>query len=127
MPRIRYEAPDGQADTYKPVGECKTCCWLRGLQDCSELAVELDGVRQVAVMDREAEVFSLFVKRHRPGTVDLLVRAKHNRSLRQGVPKLFGEVRAAPAQACLEIPAERSSAPRGSRGQKARVKFRLTT
>ena len=94
--------------------------WIRGLRACAELARELDGVRPVALMDREADVFALFAEQRRLRTVDLLVRAKHNRSLGKDVPKLFEGVRAEAAQARLEIHVGRLSARRASRGQKGR-------
>ena len=93
VPHIQYQAPDGQAQKGKPLEERKTWRWIRGLRACAELAGELDGVRPVSVMDREAGVFALFAEQRRLGTVDLLVRAKHNRSLGKDVPKLFETVR----------------------------------
>ena len=57
----------------------------------------------------------------RLGTVDLLVRAKHNRSLGKDLPKLFDAVQAKPVQAHLEMHVARSSARRGTRRQKARA------
>ncbi len=117
VPHIQYEAPDGQADKGRPLEERKTYRWVRGLQACAALAAELDGVRPVSVMDREGDVFALFAEQRRLGSIDLLVRAKHNRSLGQGVPKLFDAVRAEAAQARLEIHVGRLSARRGSRGQ----------
>ena len=116
--QIQYEAPDGQAQKGKPLEERKTMRWIRGLQDCAALAEQLEGVRPVSVMDREADVFALFAEQRRLGTVDLLVRAKHNRSQGKGVPKLFDAVRAQEAQARMEIHVGRLSARRGSRGQK---------
>ncbi len=71
-------------------------------------------------MDRAADVFALFAEQRRLRTVDLLVRAKHNRSLGKDVPKLFEGVRAEAAQARLEIHVGRLSARRASRGQKGR-------
>ena len=117
VPHIQYEAPDGQADKGRPLEERKTYRWVRGLRACAALAEELDGVRPVSVMDREGDVFALFAEQRRLGSLDLLVRAKHNRSLGQGVPKLFDAVRAETAQARLEIHVGRLSARRGSRGQ----------
>ena len=93
LPQIQYEAPDGQAQKDKPLEECKTMRWMRGLRGCAELAAELQGVRPVSVMDREADVFALFAEQQRLGTVDLLVRAQPNRSLGQGLPQLFDKVR----------------------------------
>ena len=121
VPHIQYEAPDGQAEKNKPLEQRKTNRWLRGLQQCAEFADQLDGVRPVAVMDREADVFDLFAEQHRLGTVDLLVRAKHNRSLGKDLPKLFDAVQAKPVQAHLEMHVARSSARRGTRRQKARA------
>ncbi len=54
LPQIQSEAPDGQAQRGKPLEERKTFRWIRGLRECAELAKELDGVRPVTVMDREA-------------------------------------------------------------------------
>ena len=73
------------------------------------MAAALDGVRMVPVMDWESDVFALFAKQRCLGTVDLLVWAKHNRSLGPGVPKLFDKVRVAPAWAALEIRVARRS------------------
>ena len=98
LPQIQSEAPDGQAQRGKPLEERKTFRWICGLRECAELAKELDGVRPVTVMDREADVFALFAEQRRLSTVDLLVRAKHNRSLGKDVPKLFAGVRAEAAQ-----------------------------
>ena len=120
VPHIQYQAPDGQAQKGKPLQERKTWRWIRGLRACAELAGKLDGVRPVSVMDRGADVFALFAEQRRLGTVALLVRAKHNRSLGKDVPKLFASVRAVAAQARLEIHVGRLSARRGSRGQKGR-------
>ena len=117
VPHIQYEAPDGQADKGRPLEERKTYHWVRGLRACAALAQELDGVRPVSVMDREGDVFALFAEQRRLGSLDLLVRAKHNRVLGQDVPKLFDAVRAETAQARLEIHVGRLSARRGSRGQ----------
>ena len=94
VPRIQFDTPDGKSQRSKPPEERKTQRWVRGLRDCAAMAARLDGVRLVSVMDREADVFDLFAERRRLGTVDLLVRAKHNRSLGEDVPKLFDQVRA---------------------------------
>ena len=114
VPHIQYEAPDGQAEKGKPLEERKTWRWIRGLRACAELAGELDGVRPVSVMDREADVFALFAEQRRLGTVDLLVRAKHNRSLGKDLPKLFETVRAGGGAGPLGDP---RGAPVGATGE----------
>ena len=103
----------------RPLEERKTFRWIRGLRDCAEVAGQLAGPRLVAVMDREADVQALFAEQRRLEGVELLVRAKHNRSLGKDVPKLFEHMRAQPVGGQLEIKVQRSSARRGTRRQSA--------
>ena len=97
----------------------KTRRWLDGLHDVAEAASELPRkVRVISVMDREADFFELFDAQRRIGRVDVLVRAKHNRRLGQGLPKLFDALRNAPADGHVEIDIARVSArPKSSRKQ----------
>ena len=97
----------------------KTQRWARGMRDCAELAARLPTTRVITVMDREGDVFELFHERRRLAGVELLVRAKHNRLLAKGRPKLFDHARAAPAQARLQIEVTRSSARVRTRNQEA--------
>ena len=119
LPLLQFEAPDGKREQDKPPPQRKTQRWVRGLRDCAAMAEQLEGVRVVSVMDREADFFELFDVRRRLGTVELLVRAKHNRRLGKRVPKLFDGLRAAPAQARRTLRVLRSSERRGTRRQKA--------
>ncbi len=120
VPLIQYDAPDGKAQQGRPLEERKTFRWIRGLRDCAEMARGLGGTRVVSVLDREADVFALFAEQRRLGKVDLLVRAKCNRTQGVGQPKLFEAIKAQPAQAELKIEVERSSARRGTGKQSAR-------
>ena len=125
---IQYDAPDGQAQRGRPLEQRKTFRWMRGLRDCAEVAGQLAGPRLVAVMDREADVQALFAEQRRLEGVELLVRAKHNRSLGKDVPKLFEHMRAQPVggpvgdQGAAEFgaaghaPAVRQRAARGAHG-----------
>ncbi len=56
--RIEFDRPglDGPPERAKPLPERTTGRWLRGLQDCVELAKQLPGVRPVTVLDREGDV-----------------------------------------------------------------------
>ncbi len=119
VPLIQYDAPDGKAQRGKPLEERKTFRWIRGLRDCAEMAAQLGGTRLVSVMDREADVFALFAEQRRLRRVDLLVRAKCNRTQGKGRPKLFDSIRAQPAQGKLKIEVARSSARRSTRKQAA--------
>lgn len=118
--KLQYEAPDGQAQRGRPLQERKSFRWIRGLRDCAEAAGRLTDTRVVAVMDREADVLALFSEQRRLAGVELLVRAKHNRALGAGQPKLFEQIREQAAQGRLQIAVERSSARRGSARQKAK-------
>ena len=82
-----YEAP-GKAQRNKPLEERKTMRWIRGLRESSALAGALDGVRPVAVMDREGDVYAVFAEQQRLGNVDLLVRAKTGRGARASTVRL---------------------------------------
>lgn len=121
VPQLQFEAPDGRRERAKPLEERKTQRWVRGLRECAALAAQLDGVRPVAVMDREGDAFALFAEQARLGTIDLLVRARHNRVLGQDQANLFDRIRAAPAQARLAIAVPRLSARRSTGRQTARA------
>ena len=120
VPQIQFEAPDGKAERGKPLEQRKTMRWIRGLRECAELGGQLEGVRPVSVLDREADVFALFAEQRRLRKVDLLVRAKHNRSLGKDVPKLFDWIRGEAAQGRMQIHVARLSGRRASRGQTGR-------
>ena len=95
----------------------KTRRWLNGLHDVADAASPLPRkTRVLSVMDREADFFELFDAQRRIGRVDVLVRAKHNRRLGQGLPKLFAALRNAPADGHVEIDIARvSERPKSSR------------
>ena len=120
VPQIQYEAPDGKAQRNKPLEERKTMRWIRGLRESSALAEALEGVRPVSVMDREGDVYAVFAEQRRLGNVDLLVRAKHNRSRGKDEPKLFDWVRDEPVQGRLRIHVARLSARSATREQAER-------
>ena len=119
--RIEYDRPDGQAETGRPLEERKSARWLRGLRDSSQLLSELDGVRGVSVMDREGDFFALFAERERLGNIDILVRARYNRALGSGLPKLFDTVRASPVQDHFEMDVLRASARKAAGTQKKKA------
>ena len=101
VPLIQFDAPDGVKEADQARSRRKTQRWVRGLRDCARMARQLDGVRPVSVMDREADFFELFDVCRQLGTVDLLVRTRHNRRVGPGqkTPKLFDGLRAAKPQA----------------------------
>ena len=95
--------------------------WLQGLQDIGQAARELTGkTRVVSVMDREADFFELFDEQRRMGRVEVLVRARHNRVLEEGAPKLFAALRGAPPRGHVEFEVERLTERLKSSRKKAR-------
>ena len=72
-------------------------------------------------MDREADFFELFDEQRRNPSVDLLVRAKHNRSTTEE-SKLFEAVKADGSARSTSHPVKRQSARSKKSKQKARAK-----
>ena len=116
--RLEFDAPDGQADRNKPLKERKSARWLRGLQDMAQQAQP--GVEQVAVMDREADIFAILVEARRLRKVKLLIRAKVNRRLADDEAKLFDQLATRPVQGSIEIDLPRASARNATRTQRAK-------
>ncbi len=111
LPRIAFDAPDGQADK-------KTQHWLRGWRDISRLTAGLANTRVIAVMDRESDAIDLFCAWHDESGADLLVRATHDRGLAEETT-LFETMRAASAYGSIEVRVDRASARWAARGQTA--------
>lgn len=116
--------PDGddRPTSAIPIEEKETFCWIQAHRDCVELAAEMPQTRLLSVMDREADFFELFDEQRRQPRVDLLVRAKHNRTLSGEPGKLFAAVRQAPVQARVQVQVPRQSARPKRAKQKARPK-----
>ena len=113
------EEHSGNHDTEPETDDSvrKTRRWLDGLHDVAEAASELPRkTRVISVMDREADFFELFDTQRRTGRVEVLVRARHDRRLGEGLPKLFAALRNAPADGHVEIDIARvSERPKSSR------------
>ena len=84
VPQIQYEAPEAGGPKRKPAGSARPALGRR-LRECARLASDWRGAT-VSVMDLEGDSFELFVEQRRLGTVDLLVRAQHNRRLGRECP-----------------------------------------
>ena len=110
VPHITYDTHHGS----------RTARWQEGLQACAALAAELEGVRPVAVMDREGDIFTLFRHRQDQGIYDLLVRSQHDRSLGPDQPRLWATLARGAAQARRTLAVPRQSARAGTRRQSAR-------
>ena len=116
--------PDGDdRPTYAiPIEEKETFCWIQAHRDCVAVAAAMPQTRLLSVMDREADFFELFDEQRRTPRVDLLVRAKHDRTLDGEPRKLFAAVRQAPVAARVQVPVPRQSARPKRAKQQARPK-----
>jgi hypothetical protein len=120
--------PADARPTYAvPIEEKATFAWIQAQRDCVAVAAAMPQTRLVSVMDREADFFELFdEQRHHP-RVDLLVRARYDRTL-EGEPRtLFAAVRQAPVQARVQVQVPRHSARPKRAKQKARPQRRART
>ena len=104
-----------------PIEEKKTFAWIKGLRACIEVAADLPATRVICVMDREADFFELFDEQRHTRTVDLLVRAKHDRGTNDDALNLFDAVRQSAVHSQLQINVPRHSA----RPKKSKQKMRL--
>jgi hypothetical protein len=116
---IPRDPNDLRAASAIPIQEKKTFAWIEGLRQCNDLAASLPDTRQICVMDREADFFELFDEQRQSGRVDLLVRAKHDRTTGEEL-NLFEFVRQSPVQGQLRIHVPRQSARAKKSKQKAR-------
>jgi hypothetical protein len=125
---IAREPKSPQRDRHTiPIEQKDTFCWIEGLRDTMEVSAEMPHTRLICICDREADFFEMFDEQRRNPCVDLLIRARHNRSITVEFEttdtfKLFTTIRDAPIQSEVEIQVPRQSA-RVKRGkQKPRPK-----
>lgn len=113
---------DNRPASAIPIEEKKTFSWIEGVRDCQGLKALMPHTSIINVMDREGDFFEMFDdQRCNCASVDLLVRAKHDRST-TGKYKLFETARQSPVQAQIEIKVPRQSARSKKSKQKARAK-----
>ncbi|MBF0265038.1 MAG: IS4 family transposase [Gammaproteobacteria bacterium] len=103
-----------------PIEEKKTYVWIEHHRDLVELSKEIPQTQLVDVCDREADFFELFDEQRQNPGVDLLVRASHNRNIKQEPFKLFTAVREKPVQGRVRVPIPKESARPKKSKQKAR-------
>lgn len=119
----RGKAPEDKRHTGAVAREeKKSFVWIEHHRDLVELAAQMPATRLIDVCDREADFFALFDEQRQDPRVELLVRAKHNRKLKEQPFKLFAAVREQPEQSriCVNVPHRSARAKRSK--QKARAK-----
>ena len=119
----QLKSPQEDRPTFAiPIEEKETFCWIEALRDTMDLAAEMPHTRLIDVCDREADFFELFDEQRRSGYVDLLIRAKHDRTITTNPFKLFEGVRQEPVQTRVRLQIPRRSARAKRSKQKARAK-----
>jgi len=113
---------DNRAWTQIPIEEKKNHVWLEHHRDLVSIKQELPGTRLIHVCDREADFFELFDEQRKHGTVELLVRAKHDRNIDEENGKMFDLVSQAPILGRVDITIPRQSARSKKSKKKARPK-----
>lgn len=107
----------GKQSVGRPIEEKKSFRWLEGYRDCVAVAKKTPKTRLLTVMDREGDIFELFLDaeptRKRVG---VLVRAKHNRRLEGRERKLFEQMKASPNTARIEVVIPRQRWKKAKRG-----------
>ena len=106
-----------------PIEEKKTFVWIQHHRDLVELSKELKQTRLINVCDREGDFFELFDEYRKNPTVDLLIRASHNRNLKKKGKepyKLFTAVRETAVKSYMQVPIPQES----SRTKKSKQKVR---
>ena len=117
------KAPDDKRPAYSiPIEEKKSYSWIEAMRDTVEAAAQLPNTQVINVCDREADFFELFDEQRRSPSVDLIVRAHHNRVLNDVEQKLFELLRNSAVQAGVSVVIPRQSERPKLSGKKARRK-----
>jgi hypothetical protein len=104
-----------------PIEEKKTFSWIKGFRDCLQIKRQILHTSLISVMDREADFFELFAEQQRNPSVQIIVRAKHDRKT-SGISGLFDSVREEPVQGRRRVHIPRQRARPKKSKQKARAK-----
>jgi len=108
----------GKKSVGRAIEKKKSFRWLEGYRDCVEVAKKTPKTHLITVLDREGDIFELFVdaepKRKRVG---VLVRARHNRRLEGRERKLFEELKASRNTAQIEVMIPRQRWKKAKRGK----------
>ena len=121
------KAPEDKRPAFMiPIEEKKTFVWIEHHRDMEAVAAEMPHTRLIDVLaqelkahcDREADFFEMFDQQRRDRSVELLVRAKHDRNIAEDPFKLFAAVGQVPIQSMVRVQIPRQSArPKKSKQQ----------
>ena len=105
------KAPEDKRRAFAiPIEEKKTFVWIEHHRDMVAVAAQMPHTRLIDICDREADFFEMFDEQRRHGSVDLLVRAKHDRNIVEGPLKLWEAVGQTEVQSRVRVQIPRQSA-----------------
>ncbi|MFH1922137.1 MAG: IS4 family transposase, partial [Planctomycetota bacterium] len=108
----------GKQSIGRPIEDKKSFRWLEGHRDCVSVAKKMPKTRLLTVMDREGDIFELFMDAEATRKrVGVLVRAKHNRCLEGGERKLFETLKASKNRERIEVMIPRQRWKEAKRGK----------
>jgi hypothetical protein len=87
----------GKDGRYIPLEDKETYRWVEGQEDIARVASQLPGVRVVSIADREGDFYEHFYSQQNTPGIELLIRAKHNRTLEDQM-KMFEAVAQTPVR-----------------------------
>jgi hypothetical protein len=121
--RACFEAPEPKKKAIqdKSAPAKKSLRWIDSLRDCVTLAEACPKTRVISVCDREADFYELFAEQQGTPTVELVVRARHDRRLPDDQGKLFEAVRATESCGTVALEVTRQSARAKSSKRQARI------
>jgi hypothetical protein len=115
------KAPEDKRPAFLiPIEEKKTFVWIEHHRDMVAVAADMPHTRLIDVCDREADFFEMFDEQRRHGSVDLLVRAKHDRNIAEGPLKLWEAVGQTEVQSRVRVRIPSQSARTKKSKQQAR-------
>ena len=117
------KAPEDKRPAYAiPIEEKKTFPWIEHHRTMVAVAADMPHTRLIDVCDREADFFEMFDEQRRDRSVELLVRAKHNRNIAEDPFKLWEAVRQTPVRSQVRVQIPRQSGRPKKSKQQARAK-----
>lgn len=112
---------DKRKPSQIPIEGKKTFVWIEHHRDLVELAGTMPQTKIVDVCDREADFFEFFDEQRKSPSVDILIRAKHDRNIKEEPFKLFAAVRQTSIEGRIQVSIPKQSARTKKSKQKARA------
>ena len=104
-----------------PVEEKKSFLWIEHHRDLVAVAADMPHTRLIDICDREADFFEMLDEQRRDGSVELLIRAKHDRNIGEEPFKLLDAVGQTEVQSRVRVQIPHQSARPKKSKQQARA------